>query len=225
MRIPNEFLESMEKVLNLLDSFSEPDFQTGKAALPDTRGYPTIRREYRLSIYAAVVGYLDSAGAITRYKNLTRHAVIDHFPEAFYAGYAEGGAEETEDDDERWLTGRINEELGYIDDLFISLRGLRGTVDADDEAQARADGYAATLDGVYSEGKLRGSKNKTLEFTGDDGVESCETCQRLKGKRMNIKKILRDGLIPRPGNTAFICQGYRCEHYWEDPQTGERWTF
>src|SRR3990167_3578745 len=193
-------MSTLETFLDEIEHETIRELNRAKAALPDTRDYPTIRREYRLSIYAAVVGYLDSAGAITRWKNAARRAVVDHFPEAFYSGYAEGGAEEVEEGDERWLTGRMNEELGYLDDLFSSLRDLRGTVYADAEAQLRADGYVATLDGVYSEGKLRGSKNKTLEFAGDDGAESCETCQKLKGKRMSVYKIIREGLIPKPGN-------------------------
>ena len=89
----------------------------------------------------------------------------------------------------------------------------------------RVDGYVATLEGVYTEGKLRGSKNKTLEFDGDDGEESCEDCQRLKGKRRTIKWILANNAIPRPGNDYFECQGYKCQHYWVDTKTGERYTF
>jgi len=100
--------------------------------------------------------------------------------------------------------------------MFIALKDLRGTVDPDEEATRRADGYTDTLGAVYGEGKLRGDKNKMYTFVGDDGEESCATCQRLKGKRMKAKKIIADGMIPRPGNEHFDCKGYKCQHYWED---------
>lgn len=189
------------------------------------RDWPTIRREYRLTVYAAVVGYLDSGGRVTRWKGLMRRAVVEHFQQAFQAGYAKNGATAIADEDERWLTDRMNKELGFVDNLFTTLKDLQGVVKADSEASARADGYAATLDGIYSEGLLRGAKSKTLRFVGDDGVESCKTCQSFKGKLHTIRWIVNHGMIPAPGNEHFICKGYQCMHFWEDPKTGERWTF
>lgn len=199
-----------------------------KAPIADDKiqDYARLRREYRLNIYGAVVGYLDSGGSVTRYKGLAKRAVVNHFDVAFYTGYAEEGAEETEREDERWLTQRVNAELEFVDDLFDSLRELRQGegLDVEAEAQTRADGYAASLDGVYTEGRLRGAKNKTLVFDGDDGAESCRVCQSLKGKRHTIRWILEHDAIPRPGNEFFECRGYLCEHYWKDPRTGERVT-
>lgn len=219
------FVSVIEKTLDLLETALNSPVE--KSAIDDSQvqNYATVRREYRLAIYAAVVGYLDRGGRVTTWKNNARRAIVEHFPVAFYTGYAENGAEETEDEDERWLTARINQELGFVDDLFIGLREGRETMDAEAEARARAEGYANSLDGVYSEGLLRGAKSRTLEFDGDDGEESCETCQKLKGKRRTIKWILEHDMIPRPGNKNFICEGYRCEHFWKDLKTGERWTF
>ena len=207
-------MSTLETFLDEIEHETIRELNRAKAALPDTRDYPTIRREYRLSIYAAVVGYLDSAGAITRWKNAARRAVIDHFPESFYVGYAEGGAEEVEDGDERWLTGRMNEELGYLDDLFASLRDLRGTVDADAEAQLRADGYAATLDAVYAEGILRGKKNQMLTWHYGD-TDHCDTCAKLDEQRHSAKWYVQRDYIPRKPGAAMDCGGYRCQCYLE----------
>lgn len=177
-----------------------------------------IKREFHLKIDAAVAGYLESSGNITRWRNDARKAIVDDHPRAFYTGFVETGGDdaETEKEDESWLTNEINDQLVFVDAMFAALKDLRGTVDADEEATRRADGYTDTLGSVYGEGKLRGDKNKMYTFVGDDGEESCKTCQRLKGKRMRAKKIIADEMIPSPGNENFECKGYKCQHYWED---------
>jgi hypothetical protein len=188
----------------------------------------SISGEYWTQIYEACYDYLTGDDSVTRARNVGRKAVVNNFSPAFYSGYADGGGEETEDDDESWLTNRISTELGFIDELFSSLRDKRKegmTKDAADaEASTRAEGFRNTLNGVYSEGKLRGSKNRMLEFDGTDGQESCETCIELLGKRRSVRWILENDMIPRPGNTNFECNGYRCQHFWKDPKTGERYT-
>lgn len=187
-----------------------------EATVPDAPAYPKTRREYVSIVGAAVSGYLERGGR--SYKNTMRRAVAEKFPDAFYRGYSDVGGEDTEPEDESWLTDKMNAELGFIDDLFASLKLIRdaGDFDADAIADEKADGYADTLDGVYAEGKLRGDRNKFYTFVGDDGAESCISCKRLKGKRMKAKKIIKDGLVPAPGNENFDCGGYRCQHYWED---------
>lgn len=196
-----------------------------KAPIPDTPDFARNRREYVLNIGAAIESYLTGDRSVTSFKNEMKREIVERFPDAFYRGYAEEGAEETEAEDERWLTDRMNQELDFVDGLFESLRDLRGEVDAVDEAHRHSEGYGASLDGVYTEGRLRGAKARTLVFEGDDGEENCDTCRGLKGKRHKIRWILDNDAIPRPGNGFFICQGYQCRHAWFDPKTGERFTF
>ena len=108
----------------------------------------------------------------------------------------------------------MNEELGYLDDLFASLRDLRGTVDADAEAQLRADGYAATLDAVYAEGILRGKKNQMLTWHYGD-TDHCDTCAKLDEQRHSAKWYVQRDYIPRKPGAAMDCGGYRCQCYLE----------
>jgi hypothetical protein len=96
-------------------------------------------------------------------------------------------------------------------------------------ATDRANGYAATLDGIYGQGKLRSRKNVILTFTGPNGSPdyACQknngTCVRLYGKRHSAKYIISRDLIPYPGNTNFTCGAWACEHFWQD-DSGNRWT-
>lgn len=185
--------------------------------------YDGIRATYWLKIYDSVFGYLNSEQPITSFRNQARKAIVEAFGAAVDSGYSEGGGELPIDDETlAWFNGQVSQELSFVDSLFTDLRDKRGDVDAEAEALARAEGYARTLDGLYGEAKMRGSKNITLEFGGSDGKESCPDCQRMKGKRHKIQYILDNNLIPRPGNDTYRCQGYNCEHYWFNPKTGER---
>lgn len=200
-----------------------------KAAVPDVPGYPATRREYVSRIGAAVNGYLESSGSTTAWRNQARKAIVEEFPNAFYSGYAEAGGEETEDEDESWLTGAINDELSNVDDMFVALKRLRGTVDPDEEADARAEGYAVTLDSVYSEGKLRGNDNVMLTMEGQDGESknACPPgtgCKKYNGQRHSAKWWRARDLIRRNGNENYPCGRWPdCQHNLYDDE-GEEYT-
>jgi hypothetical protein len=194
-------------------------------ALKAVGGYQGIRDEYFIVVYDAVQEYLESSRPVTAFSNRMREAMSGAFYDAAYLGYEEASGDAQPDADTlAWLNGRIAEERGNIVDLFARLK-QEADPDSIHEAQARADGYSRTLDGIYNEAKMRGSKNKTLEFVGDDGEESCPECSSLKGKRHKISWILANGMIPRPGNDNFTCKGYRCQHFWIDPVSGEKYNF
>jgi len=186
-------------------------------------GYPPIRAAYFAEIYDAVEGYLTSDRPTTAFSNSARAAMSEAFTDAAYEGYQNAGAElPLADDVSAWLSERIAAERENITALFERLKEGRGTLDPIAEAMARAEGYTKTLDAMYNEAKMRGTSNATLVFDGDDGAESCPDCQKMKGKRHTIKYILANNLIPKPGNDTYECKGYRCEHFWMNPKTGER---
>jgi hypothetical protein len=172
-----------------------------------------------------VFGYLSGSGYVTTFKAQMTTAISKAYIEAADVAYVDAGAELPLDPDTAaWARGQLDAQFGFVDDLFEGLREMRkqGGFDAGAVAQARAEGYSRSLDAYYGEAKMHGAKNITLEFGGDDGHESCPDCQKMKGKRHRIKYILENDLIPRPGNDRYECKGYRCEHFWFDPKTGER---
>lgn len=187
-------------------------------------GYDGIRNTYWAEIYDAVQGYLESDKPVTSFKNAMKRAMVEAFGGAVDLGYEEVGGELPLDDDTlSWLNEQVDTESGHIDDLFSRLKKESEGLDPINQAFARADGYTKTLDAVYAEAKMRGSKNATAEFVGDDGEESCEDCQDMKGKRHKLSYIIENNLIPRPGNDRFKCKGYHCEHYWVNVKTGEEY--
>jgi hypothetical protein len=189
-------------------------------------GYDGIRTVMRGEIFGAVFGYLSGSGYVTTFKAQMTTAISKAYIEAADAAYVDGGGSLPLDDETAaWARGQIDLQFGYIDELFERLKDIRkqGDFDAGAIAQARAEGYASSLDSFFGEAKMRGSDNITLEFGGSDGKENCSTCKRLKGKRHKISYILKNDLIPHPGNTNFECLCYRCEHFWFNPKTGERY--
>lgn len=183
--------------------------------------YAPIRSAYRVEIQGAIIEYLYTEGAkVTKYRNAFKRAIAVAFEEAFNQGYRDGGGDpaQRERGDQQWLNAKMDGEFGYVDMLFQQLRELRSDPEADaaeyqTEAERRSEGYAKTLDGVYSEGKIRGAKNIMLTFGGEDGQESCRECQKYKGQRHRASWWIRRGLVPRqPGNAAFTCHGYNCRH-------------
>jgi hypothetical protein len=189
-------------------------------------GYDGIRTVMRGEIFGAVFGYLSGSGYVTTFKAQMTTAISKAYIEAADVAYVDAGADLPLDPDTAaWARGQLDAQLGFVDDLFEGLRELRkqGGFDAGAVAQARAEGYSRSLDAYYGETKMHGSKNVTLEFGGDDGKESCPECKSMKGKRHRISYILAHNLIPKPGNSAYSCNGYNCDHFWFNPKTGERY--
>jgi hypothetical protein len=186
-------------------------------------GYDGIRTVMHGAIFGSVFGYLETGGRVADFRERMATAVSKAYIETADLAYQEAGAELPLDDETAaWAREQLNAQLAYIDGLFEDLREVRrGEYDAGTIANARADGYSRSLDSFFSEVKMRGSKNVTLEFTGSDGKENCATCKRLKGKRHKISYILDNDLVPYPGNQSFECQCYNCEHFWFNPKTGE----
>lgn len=192
--------------------------------------YSVIRNQYKTEITGAIMQYLlSNGGKVTTYKNMMRRAIAQYSGDAFWMGYADAGgdADRPDRDDQLWINAKQQGELGFCDMLFQQLREMKRAdgmtiPDMQAEAERRAEGYAKTLDGIYSEGKLRGSEDVLAVFDGNDGMESCPECQKWKGKKHKLSFWLKRGLIPgQPGNAAFSCHGYNCQHFLYNAKTGE----
>ena len=196
--------------------------------------YGAINQEYQISFAAIITEYL-YADRATRsvYAEKLKRLVVDYFSMAFEAGWADAGGDP--DDipakDLSWLLDKKHAEYANIDLMMYSLKEVRANLKDIPEGEwpaiidQRTSGYTKTLDGIYSEGKLRGSKSDiSLTFVGSDGRENCITCAKWKGKRHRISFWLKRGLIPgQPGNPNFECHGYNCYHYLADDK-GKRYT-
>lgn len=186
-------------------------------------GYDGIRTVMRADIFGAVFGYLEG-GSLPDARSRMAAAVSKGYIETADIAYQDAGAELPLDEDTAaWAREQLDAQLSFVDQLFDTLKEIRkaGDFDSTEIATARAEGYCGSLDSFYSETKMRGGDNVTLEFGGDDGNESCPDCQNMKGKRHRVKYILANNLVPKPGNDTYQCKGYECQHFWFNPKTGE----
>lgn len=213
-------------LINEIGALVDQRLATLKAA-----GYPSIRAEYKRAITEAMDDYLTAGSRVTAYKSRFKQAATEAFPAAFYAGYEKNGGDlsDMDKDADEWLTGRMNQEMGFIDQLFVALKQLRDQYDAGDvkiadlrdESAARADGYANTLDVVNGTGRMYAKKNQMLTFDGPDGGrDACkpgEGCKKWKGKRFRAKTWISKGLTDRNGNPNFECGRWdNCQHHFYD---------
>ncbi len=197
---------------------------TARAALKASGDYTPIRAEMSGEIHDAVYDYLTGSGNVTAYRSAMALAVSQAYIAAADAGYQEGGGTLPLDDDTAaWARGQLDAQLAYVDGLFETLRELRkeGDVNPAAEALGRANGYASSLDQLYSEATTRGAKNKMLTFVGDDGKESCKDCKRMKGQRHRASWWIEHDMVP--GSSAYECGGWNCAHFLETDD-GERFT-
>lgn len=180
--------------------------------------YSQVRADYWAKIYDAVEEYLLSSSAVTSYKNRLKRAMVEAFTKVGDIAWQDGGNDlPLGDDANAWLTSRLNAEIGFIDNTFQSLSLLRKEETEETirdaaihQAFARADGYANTLDGIYSTIKAMSAGAKMLTFVGEDGDESCTDCKRYKNKRKKASWWVANNAIPP--NRDFECHGYRCRH-------------
>lgn len=176
--------------------------------------YDVIRADLVDRIETAFMDFVSQAGAVTSFRNAAGRALIEDIDAAFHRGYRDAGGEETEDDDEAWVTAKQSEQRGFMADAFESLKEWRASEKfTEGDIQARAELWGGMLDGVYSEGKLRGASNVMLTFDGEDGTESCDDCQRLKGQRHSAKWWTKRDLVRRNGNENYACGRWKnCQH-------------
>jgi hypothetical protein len=188
--------------------------------------YPRLRSGYVSEIMDIILQYLTSDSSITRFRNAYRRAVLEYFDAAYFVGYIDAGGQisDMSAEDRQWILSRMDAEIGYADLLFQGLKALREESGGDivAPAQRHALGYARTLDGIYAQGVMRGGREEQYVFGGPDGLESCPTCQRLKGQAHKASYILDRDLIPYPGNRQFECGGWLCEHSWTSTTTGKQ---
>jgi hypothetical protein len=189
--------------------------------------YEPKRTKYRNAVYAAVNDFLftEEGARITRFRNAFKTAVVDAFVPAFEQGIEDGGGEPpAQGDDLEWINAQVQSEFGYIDAVFQDLKALKkqsiedGIEILNGVADARANGYARGLDAIYNQGRVRGAKNRMLTFGGDDGLESCPDCQRMKGQRHRASWWVRHGLVPARGNQNYACGTWPpyCQHFLYD---------
>lgn len=219
---------------NLLELLDEAE---AIAATYKARSIDSIRADYKRTIGGAMNDYLTSRDRATTYKSIYKKAATEVIPEAFYAGYEQAGGDpaDVDRDADDWLTGRMNQEIGFIDELFVALKQMRDQFwggeltasDLRDEVANRSEGYTATIDAVYIAGQMWGNKNQMLWWRLGPTEKHCQNkngkhgCLELNGQHHKASWYLARNLIPRYPGSGTTCGGYECQCRFEDAQGNE----
>lgn len=200
----NKLLDNLFRLLSL----SLPVLAEFKPGM----GLDEIVAEYQTKVYNSLIDYANSSRSVVAFRNQFKRAVNDAFTLTVYAGWADGGGEGPIPAGlQSWLNGRIEKELEYVNEVFVKLKALRAKGDKsalEAFAQARAEGYANSLYGIYNEGKAWALKDEwgTWQY---GPTEHCVDCLRLNGKRHKLSWFIKNGWIPRSSQLA--CTGRHCQ--------------
>ena len=191
------------------------------AALKSTLDVSSASAEYSAALIEALHNYADGSMGMVEARNDFIQSMAGNFATIFDSGYADGGGDPDNETlaASTWFGNREDEERQHIVDLFFSLKEqmkIDPPVDIGAWISDRSAGYTASLNDVYNMGVVFGKQGEGLTFAGDDGKESCTTCQRLKGETHPASWWTENDLVPYGGNENFECKGYNCQHGLQD---------
>jgi hypothetical protein len=171
-----------------------------------------INAKYHDVITEALTTYFEG-GIVTGPRNRFRAATLDAFYDAFYLGWADGGGGTPDEEGRAWLDARVQQEYGFIETLFVQVKELRKEKDFDffTWVTARADGYTATIAGVYNAAKMLSAKGGLLTWKLGNTEKHCVTCSALNGQRHRASWYVSRNYIPRQPGASMLCGGYYCD--------------
>lgn len=174
----------------------------------------SVNKIYHDAITKALIEYFEG-GSVASGRNQFKRAMVQAFGDAFDLGYVHGGGVLPFTGDAlEWFNARTEQELSYIDALYLQVREMRRAGDWDlVYISERADGYVNTLREIYNAARLFPVRNVYATFDGDDGAESCDSCQRLKGKRHKVSWFINRNYVPPRGSGLDCSKGGKCEHF------------
>jgi len=176
-------------------------------------GVEAINARYNNEIIAAMVTYFEG-GAATAPKNQFLQAMTEAFNGAFDTGWVDGGQELPLDEKvATWLISRMEQERGYINDLFQQIKELRNDKEFDyfTWATNKAGRYTSTVLSVYNAAALMAKKNQILTWHLGNTEKHCDTCLALNGNSHRASWYIDHDYIPRKPGAAMDCGGYHCD--------------
>lgn len=161
-----------------------------------------------------LAGARDEEFGRRRFGIVLRDLIRKYGREAYLDGMKDGGvdtARALDGDDQIEYRALLAEQSKYVTGLGKVLYREDGITNA--QADLKADlWFNKSILPFYDEGRVSADANGMYIFTGDDGKESCTTCQRLQNQTHRMKDWTRKALRPRVDTSSFECGGWMCKH-------------
>lgn len=188
--------------------------------------YYPVRQELWGAVYDAVFDFLSGKGQVNTYANPMATAIAKAYIDTADIAYQDGGGSLPLDDDTlATAKALMNEQLGYVDSMFDTLKQLRkeGDYDSISVAFEKAKNWSSALDGFYNTIKLAGAGNKMLTRELGNTEKHCPECIDLDGQRHRASWWISHNLVPRRPGSNTTCKGYNCDCRFRDDD-GEEFT-
>lgn len=213
VRLPDADVKPTNEQEQVVDDGAPPE-QTTPAptqTAEDSKAVKSIQAT-RLDFEAAWTDMTDARrkGDMTsRRGDIVARALLAKFiGRSFDDGLSENGVDERDSDDDAEVLALTAQASGYVTDFNSSVEGL-----SDAEAALKPTlWWNKSIAPAYDAGRLSADKNGMYEFVGDDGEQTCPTCQRLKGQTHRLKDWTRKRLRPGVDTENYECGGYQCSH-------------
>jgi hypothetical protein len=187
---------------------------TGKAldkpANTKPRALQTAAKKFTSSIQDVLTNKPDTKAAA---RTEIRSAMLEGVTAVYMSALAENGIDELDDEDESDIADLIAEQSPYINNLtdeLYSEDGLSG------DPENRASLWAGVMDAALYMALQNVDEDGNYTFLGDDGKESCSTCQELKDQTHRMSWWVENELRPGVDHDSFECGSfYNCQHYLE----------
>lgn len=142
-----------------------------------------------------------------------RQLISTYSNHAYRDGLAEGGVmDEPDEGEQEAIATHVRAQSEFVSALGTVLYKDETTPSQSVLDQKAAMWFTRSVMPMYFAGFSSANGNQLMEFTGDDGAESCPDCQRMKGQRHRLKDWIRKQLQPGIDGHNFECGGWQCKH-------------
>lgn len=183
------------------------------ATQPNTKPYAQQAAAFTGTMAALMQKAIQDQIAKAAAKAQMQAALLAAGQQTYQDVLAENGIDEMDDSDDEDLAAWLSDQSGYVSNLtdqLYSADGIPGSV------EDRAAKWEAAIAAIYYIAAQNADEDGYYTFTGDDGKESCETCQSLKGETHRMSWWVDNELRPGVDHDNFICGTWdNCQHYLE----------
>lgn len=140
---------------------------------------------------------------------------------SYQEGMREGGINDPDEEDTQTANDALDEwtssQFEFVNQFAKDTAAAKKDRDKRAAILARIELWVDSLRNFGEAGKMYALGNIMLTFDGDDGMESCDDCQRYKGQRHRRDWWAKRGLLERNGNQNYECGRWaNCQHDFRD---------
>jgi 2'-5' RNA ligase len=207
--------EKAERILTAIEAASPGEEMSVFRAIRQgmaVRDVQATRLQFEDAFDTAIKAALDGHMNRRQWGIEMRRIVLRGINAAYRDGLKAGGVDDEPDQAEQEkITELMDNQREYINNL--AARMFKDEAVTPEMAEQKAQmWWGSSIYPAYFEGFESAAKNQMMEMTGDDGEDSCHTCQTLKGQRHRLKDWTRKQLIPQVHGENYICNGFNCHH-------------